>query len=118
MSKRSFLASALKEGHMKNFLKGMESLGFLCVLGACFLAFLNLLTIIAVSFGVEGPFRHYQYLRGPLWSVALPVLGILMLLPLALRQAFMHRSEPKEERVAGWRQVVYRWRIDGAAGYP
>jgi energy-converting hydrogenase Eha subunit C len=113
ISKRSFLASALKEGRMKNFLKGMESLGFLCVLAACFMSFLNLLAITLASFGLIGLFNHFQYLRIPFWSVALPVLGIMILLPLALRQAFMRRSESEEEQVVApmrWRQVADRWR--------
>src|SRR5882672_2295515 len=97
---------------MKNFLKSMESLGLLCVLGACGLAFLNLLVVIAACFGFFRPFRALQFLRVPYWSVALPALGILALLPLALRQAFMHKTAPEEEREAelDWRQTFNSWR--------
>ncbi|HEU0185845.1 MAG TPA: hypothetical protein VFS27_11060 [Blastocatellia bacterium] len=98
---------------MKNFLKGMESLGFLCVLGACFMTFLNLLAITLASFGLVGLFNYFKYLRITLWSVALPVLGIAMLLPLAFRQAFMRRPGPEEDLVVApvrWRQVANRWR--------
>ena len=49
----------------------------------------------------------------PNWSVLLPALGILMLLPLALRKAFTYRSGPEGERLIrlmDWRRAVDRWR--------
>jgi len=74
---------------------------------------LNALVVIAASFGFVRPFSYFQYLRVPYWSVALPALGILMLLPLALREAFTYKSAPEEEKAAepvDWRRVVGRWR--------
>ena len=98
---------------MKNFWSIAERLGLLCVIGATSLAFLNLLAISAASFGLERPVRYFQYLRLPLWSVVLPVLGIMALLPLALREAFTYKSAPEEKRtpeIMGWRHTVNKWR--------
>jgi hypothetical protein len=98
---------------MKNFWESVERLGFLCFIGACFAGFLNLLAIFAASFGFMQPFNYFQILRIPLWSVILPALGIMMFLPLALREAFTYKSAPEEERrteIMDWRQTVSRWR--------
>jgi hypothetical protein len=98
---------------MKNLWKIAQPLGLLCFLGAFLLAALNALAIIAASFGFVGPFNYFQYLRVPLWSVALPAAGILAFLPLALRRAFRQKPEAEEERVVepvNWRRVVERWR--------
>jgi hypothetical protein len=98
---------------MKNFWRIAQRLGFLCVIGATGLAVLNVLAITAASFGIMRPTRYFQYLRMPLLSVALPALGIMMLLPLALREAFTYKSAPEEERAAetvNWRQAVNKWR--------
>jgi hypothetical protein len=88
-------------------------LGLLCFLGAFFVATLNAIAVIAASFGLVRPFNYFQYFRVPLWSVALPAAGILALLPLALRQAFMQEPEAEEQKVVepvDWRRVVERWR--------
>jgi hypothetical protein len=98
---------------MKNFWRIAERLGLLCVIGTFGMFVLNTLAILAVSFGFERLFRYFQYLRIPLWSVMLPVLGIMALLPLALREAFTYKSAPEEKRAVGivdWRQTVNKWR--------
>jgi hypothetical protein len=98
---------------MKNFRKIAQPLGLLCFVGAFLVAALNTLAVIAASFGVTRLFNDFQYLKIPLWSVALPAAGILMFLPLALRQAFMQGPEAKEEKVVeptDWRRVVENWR--------
>ncbi|MGH9755681.1 MAG: hypothetical protein ACREA2_23105 [Blastocatellia bacterium] len=98
---------------MKNLWKIAQPLGLLCLLGAAGVAGLNTFAVIAASLGFERPFNYFQYLRVPLWSVALPALGILALLPLALRRAFTQESAAEEERVVepmNWRRVVERWR--------
>lgn len=98
---------------MKNLWKIAQPLGLLCILGACIVAALNTLAVIAASFGFMQPFNYFQYLRVPLWSVALPAAGILALLPLALRRAFTYGAEAEEEKVVepvDWRRVVERWR--------
>jgi phosphotransferase system glucose/maltose/N-acetylglucosamine-specific IIC component len=97
---------------MKNFWRIAERFGFLCVIGSVGLFLLNTLAIVAVSFGLERLFWYFQYLNLPLWSVALPVLGIMMFLPLALREAFTYKSAPEEERAAetvDWRQTINKW---------
>jgi hypothetical protein len=98
---------------MKNFLRIAQSVGLLCSIGAFGLAVLNFLAVIAASFGFTRPFRYFQYFRIPYWSVLLPALGILTLLPLALHKAFTYRSEPEGERLIrlmDWRRAVNRWR--------
>jgi hypothetical protein len=98
---------------MKNLWRVAQSLGLLYFIGACGMLALNALAIVAASFGLVRPFSYFQYLRVFYWSVALPALGILMLLPLALREAFTYKSAPEEEKVAepvDWRRVVERWR--------
>lgn len=98
---------------MKNLWKIAQPLGLLCFLGAVVMAALNTLAVIAASFGFVQAFNYFQYLRVPLWSVALPAAGILVLLPLALRQAFTRESAVEEEKVVepvDWRRAVERWR--------
>ena len=98
---------------MKNLWKIAKPLGLLCFLGALIVAALNTLAVIAASFGFVRLFNYFQYLRVPLWSVALPAAGILMFLPLAFRQAFTYGPEPEEEKVVeprDWRRAVERWR--------
>ncbi len=98
---------------MKNLWKIAQPLGLLCLLGAVGMAVLNTFAVIAAAFGFERPFKYFEYLRVTLWSVALPALGMLALLPLALRRAFSQESAAEEERVVepvDWRRVVQRWR--------
>ncbi|HEY8460824.1 MAG TPA: hypothetical protein VIM99_10615 [Blastocatellia bacterium] len=98
---------------MKNLWRLAQSLGFLCVIGSAGLFVLNVLMVIAALFGVRRPFRHFQYLGAPFWSVALPALGIFLLLPLALREAFTHRIAPEEKRQvkpADWLRTIDKWR--------
>jgi hypothetical protein len=98
---------------MKNFWRIARSLCLLSVIGACGLFFLNALAVIAASFGYTRPFRYFQYLRGPYWSVIIPALGILALLPLALRKALTRKSAPEEEEAvetADWRRTINSWR--------
>jgi hypothetical protein len=73
---------------MKNFQKILLSVGLACGIGACGLAALSVLAVIALSFGFGLPFAYFQYLNAPILSVALPVVGMLALLPFALRLAF------------------------------
>jgi hypothetical protein len=98
---------------MKNFRKIAQPLGLICLLGAIVVVALNAIAIIAASFGSVRLFNNFQYLGVPYWSVALPAAGILMLLPLALRQAFMYKPEAEEEKVVeprNWHRAVERWR--------
>src|SRR5215475_11776277 len=98
---------------MKNLWRIAQSMGLLCVISAFGLAVLNFLAVIAASLGFTRPFGYFQYLRVPYWSVLLPALGILMLLPLALRGAFTYRSAPEGERLiepVDRRRAVSRWR--------
>jgi len=98
---------------MKRFWRIAQSLGILCFIGACGMLVLNVLAVIAASFGFAQPFSYFQYLRLFLWSVGLPALGILALLPLALRQAFTYKYAPEEKKAAepvDWRRDVERWR--------
>jgi hypothetical protein len=98
---------------MKNLWKIAQPLGLLCFLGAFIVAALNTLAVIAASLGIVRLSNYFQYLRVPLWSVALPAAGILMFLPLALRQAFTQKPEAEKEKAVepgDWRHVVKRWR--------
>lgn len=98
---------------MKNLSNILLPLALLCLLGACAMAVVNGIAVIAAAFGFERPFKYFEYLRIPLWSVALPTLSILALLPLALRQAFTQESAAEEEDVVepmNWRRVIERWR--------
>ena len=98
---------------MKNLWKIAQSLGLLCVLGAIVVMALNTIAVIAASFGFVRLFNYFQYLRVPLWSVALPAAGILMLLPLALRWAFTYGPDAEKEKVVepvDWPRNVVRWR--------
>jgi hypothetical protein len=98
---------------MKNFWRIAERFGLLCVIGSFGMFVLNTIAILAASFGFERLFRYFQYLRIPLWSIILPVLGIMALLPLALREAFTYKPAPEEKRAVGivdWRQTVNKWR--------
>jgi len=72
----------------------------LCLLGALGSWAFWFFAVIAASFGFERPFNYFQYLRLPLWSVALPVSGMLALLPLALRLAFTPAASAKKRKAA------------------
>jgi hypothetical protein len=98
---------------MNNLWKIAKPLGLLFLIGAFVMAALNAIAVIAASFGFVRLFNDFQYLRVPLWSVALPAAGILMLLPLALRRAFTYGPEAEKEKVVApvdWRRNVERWR--------
>jgi hypothetical protein len=98
---------------MKNLWKIAQPLGLICFLGAFIVAALNTIVLIAASVGSVRLFNYFQYLKVPLWSVALPAVGILVLFPLALRRAFMQGPEAEEERVVepvDWRHSIERWR--------
>jgi|SRR5215471_10695307 len=98
---------------MKNFWRIARSARLLCFIGACGLGLLNFLAVIAASFGFTRLYGYFQYLRVPYWSVLLPALGILMLLPQALRETFTYRSGSEEGRLIrlmDWRRAVDRWR--------
>jgi hypothetical protein len=98
---------------MKNFWRIAQSARLLCFIGACGLGLLNFLAVIAASFGFTRLYGYFQYLRVPYLSVLLPALGILMLLPQALRETFTYRSGLEEGRPikpVGWRRAVNRWR--------
>ena len=98
---------------MNNLWKIAKPLGLLGFVGALIVFAINTIAVIAASFGVTRPFYYVQYLSVPYWSVALPAAGILMLLPLALRQAFTYGTEAEKEKVVeplDWRRNVERWR--------
>src|SRR5215475_8451332 len=98
---------------MKNLWKIAKPLGLLFLIGAFVMAALNTIAVIAASFGFVRLFNDFQYLRVPLWSVALPAAGILMLLPLALRRAFTYGPDAEKEKVVepvDWPRNVVRWR--------
>ena len=98
---------------MKNLWKIAQPLGVLCLLGAFIIAALNTIAVIAASLGFMQLFSYFQYLKIPHWSVALPAAGILALLPLALRQAFVWGPQAEEEEVVEpvvWRGAAERWR--------
>ena len=83
-----FLVIIEKEQRMKNFRKILLSVGLACGAGACGIAALSVLATLALSFGFELPFAYFQYLNAPMLAVTLPVIGMLALLPFALRLAF------------------------------
>jgi hypothetical protein len=98
---------------MKNLWKIARPLGLLCLLGAFIVAALNTIAVIAASLGFMQIFYYFQTMKVPRWSVALPAVGILALLPLALRQAFTQGPEAEEGKVVepvDWRSAVDRWR--------
>lgn len=98
---------------MKNLWKIARPLGLLCFLGAFIVAALNTIALIAASVGFVRIFNYFQYLNVPLWSVALPAVGILALFPLALRRAFMQGPEAEEKRAVepvDWRHTIEKWR--------
>jgi len=85
---------------MKNFQKILLSIGLACGAGACGIAALSVLAIFALSFGFELPFAYFQYLNAPMLAVTLPVIGMLALLPFALRLAFAsEKAAPASDAV-------------------
>jgi len=92
---------------MKNLSNILLPLALLCLLGALGTAALWFFAAVAASFGFERPFIYFQYLKLPLWAVALPVTGMLALLPLALRLAFAPADTAQKSKVAepkDWRR--------------
>jgi formate hydrogenlyase subunit 3/multisubunit Na+/H+ antiporter MnhD subunit len=85
---------------MKNFWKIAQRLGILCFVAACGMWGLNAFAVIAASFGFTRPFIYFQYWGVSYWSVALPALGILAFLSLALREAFTYEFAPEEKKAA------------------
>jgi len=100
-----------KGGHMKNFLKILQPLSLLCIIGAFVVTSLNIFAVLAASFGFQLPSNYLHYMRVPYWSVALPAAGILLLFPLALRLAFMY--ETPEERMKPAKLVNLRQALEG-----
>jgi len=96
---------------MKNFLKILQPLSLLCIIGAFVVTSLNIFAVLAASFGFQQPSLYIQYMRVPYWSVALPAAGILLLFPLALRLAFMY--ETPEERMRPAKLVNLRQSLEG-----
>jgi formate hydrogenlyase subunit 3/multisubunit Na+/H+ antiporter MnhD subunit len=103
-----------KGGNMKNLYKTLELLALLCIIGAFVLTALNAFGVLAASFGFQRPFNYFQYMRVPYWGVALPAAGILSMLPLALRLAFMR--ETAEEKMKPAATVDLRRTIEGLRG--
>lgn len=97
---------------MKNLSNILLPVALLCLLGALGMAALWFFAVIAASFGFERPFYYFQYLRAPLWAVALPVTGMLALLPLALRLAFAPADSAEKHKAA----EPKNWRRDAKEG--
>lgn len=87
MKDLGFLVIIEKEQRMKNFRKVLLSIGLACGAGACGIAALSVLAILALSLGFDLPFAYFQYLNAPMLAVTLPVIAMLALLPFALRQS-------------------------------
>lgn len=85
---------------MKNLSNILLPAGLVCLLGACGIAVLFVIAITASSVGFDLPFSYFQYLSLPALSVALPVAGILALLPFALRLAFATEASAEKIEVA------------------
>ncbi len=94
---------------MKNLSDILLPVAVLCVLGTVASAALWFFAAIAASFGFDRPFYYFQYLRLPLWAVALPVTGMLALLPLALRLAFAREAPSERIEFAGLKNLLERW---------
>lgn len=61
-----------------------------CLLGACMTGGLALIVVIIDAFvpTAKMPFFYIEYLNIPILSIALPVIGMLILAPITLRMAF------------------------------
>ncbi|MDX2032247.1 MAG: hypothetical protein SF339_16355 [Blastocatellia bacterium] len=61
-----------------------------CLLGACMTGGLLLFVVIINAFvpTATTPFFYVEYLNIPILSIALPVVGMLILAPVTLRMAF------------------------------
>ncbi len=61
-----------------------------CLIGACATGSLLLVVAVINSFvpTATTPFFYVQHLNFPILSIALPVIGMLILAPFALRMAF------------------------------
>ncbi|HKQ72536.1 MAG TPA: hypothetical protein VJ810_02335 [Blastocatellia bacterium] len=99
---------------MKNLFKVLEPLALLCIIGAFIVTALNTFAVLAASFGFQQPFNYFQYMRVPYWGVLLPAAGLLLILPLALRLAFMR--ETAEEKMKPAETVDLRRAIEGLRG--
>src|SRR5262245_23469121 len=85
---------------MRKLFKMLEPLALLGMVGAFVMTALNTFAVLAASFGFQQPFNYFQYMRVPYWGVALPAVGILFMLPLALRLAFMQETPEEKMRPA------------------
>jgi len=99
---------------MKNLFKVSEPLALICIIGAFVVTALNAFAVLAAAFGFQQPFKYFQYMRVPYWGVALPAAGMLIMLPLALRLAFMR--ETAEEKMRPAETVDLRRAIEGLRG--
>ena len=63
-----------------------------CIAISSLIAVLSLIVISMASVDLAGglPFTYFQQLNLPILSVLLPVIGMIALLPIALRLAFSH----------------------------
>jgi hypothetical protein len=89
-----------KEQFMKNYIFFALPAAFACLVGTGLLGVLTLLVAVAHSLMPTAvqPFLYYQYLNLPILSVALPVIGMALLAPIALHLAFA-REEPVQSTV-------------------
>ncbi len=99
---------------MKNLSKILEPVALLCIIGAFIVTALNAFAVLAASFGFMQPFNYFQYMRVPYWGITLPAVGMLMMLPLALRLAFMR--ETAEEKMRPAETVDLRTVVKGIRG--
>lgn len=84
---------------MKKLSEFMIPIGVLCLLGTLGLSAFWLILVIAASFGLQWPIQYYRYLGLPVLAVSLPVIGMLVFLPFALRLAFGSGPATEEGKV-------------------
>src|SRR5262249_42904686 len=108
-SKRFILPAIGKEEQMKNLANILLPVALLCLLGAFGVTAIGFFVVVAASFGFERLFYYFQYLKLPFWSVGLPIVGILALLPLALRLAFGSEAVTERRSFADLINTFRRW---------
>lgn len=84
---------------MKNLSNILSAVSLATFIGACGIAAFSIFVVIASSFGFGLPFFYFERLNMPVLSVLLPVVGMLALLPIALRLAFAREAVTIESNV-------------------
>lgn len=84
---------------MNRYLNLLAPLGVLCILGTVATSLFWFLMVIAASFGFQWPFHIFQYLGLPALSIAIPVIGMLMFVPLARYMAIEHGPAKEKGRI-------------------